>query len=136
MDEHRKMQGKAYEGIKSKIARNMKVIDRENKKQGYRANPYQRPATVNNSPLRGAKFTRKQPPGIIIDDQEPWTRNCTSKSPTRDELHKPRDSPARPVNGDCCCRTSPRNRSKIEVMNDYAMNVRDQRSRTSLSINY
>ncbi len=40
LDQKRKLQSKAYSGVKSKIARNMKVIDRTNKDLGYSSNPY------------------------------------------------------------------------------------------------
>ena len=38
-EEKRKMQGKAYKGVKSKIAGNMKVIDKTNRDNGY-INPH------------------------------------------------------------------------------------------------
>ena len=44
LEQQRKMKGKAYEGVKSKIARNMKVTDRVNRGRGY-ANPHRRPST-------------------------------------------------------------------------------------------
>ena len=39
LDKKRKMKGKAYEGVKSKIARNIKVVDKVNWDSGYR-NPH------------------------------------------------------------------------------------------------
>ena len=51
------MQGKAYVGVKSKIAANMRVIDKVNRKQGYTGNPYagkKRPAS--GSTLKQRKF--------------------------------------------------------------------------------
>ena len=55
------MQGKAYEGVKSKIARNIKVVDRVNRQNGY-TSPYKhrRPNTVFTSPMRG--------PNLIVSD--------------------------------------------------------------------
>lgn len=61
LDKKRKMQGKAYDGVKSKIAGNMKVIDKVNRGQGYRVNPYAAKKTavpMSASPMktrRGAK---------------------------------------------------------------------------------
>ena len=36
----RKKQGQQYEGIKSKVAANMRVIDKVNRRQGFNQNPY------------------------------------------------------------------------------------------------
>ena len=58
MDEHRKMKGKAYDGVKSKIARNMKVIDRENRKAGFFQNPYKAGKSPVKVPPRSAAKNR------------------------------------------------------------------------------
>ena len=49
LDKKRKQQGKAYTAVKSKIAGNMKVIDRTNKELGYNLNRYQPKKTIGQS---------------------------------------------------------------------------------------
>ncbi len=49
LDKKRKQQGKAYSAVKSKIAGNMKVIDRTNKELGYNLNRYQPKKTMSQS---------------------------------------------------------------------------------------
>ena len=56
LEQHRKMQGKAYEGVKSKIAQNMKVIDKVNRKQGYRGNPY----AAKKTPQSASTMTKRK----------------------------------------------------------------------------
>ena len=55
-EKKRKMQGKAYEGVKSKLARNLKVIDHVNKTDFGYVPPHKRPMSAqkrkNFTPLR------------------------------------------------------------------------------------
>ena len=85
LDKKRKMQGKAYEGVKSKIARNIKVVDRVNREHGY-VSPYKhrRPVTTSTTP--------QKIPNVFVNDmkwQEAWERNCTNyrdRSASREQL--------------------------------------------------
>ena len=46
MDKLRRMQGSAYEGVKSKVSRNMKIVDRVNKVTRESCSPLKRPQTA------------------------------------------------------------------------------------------
>ena len=62
LDKKRKQQGKAYSAVKSKVAGNMKVIDRTNKELGYNMNRYQPKKTLSQSVAQQSirKFVTKQ----------------------------------------------------------------------------
>ena len=62
LEEQRKLKGKAYDGVKSKIARNMKVTDKVNRDRGY-ANPRRRGSAQlsNSSAVKGGSNTLNPP---------------------------------------------------------------------------
>ena len=77
LDSKRRMQGSAYTGVKSKIARNIKVVDRVNRNHGF-ISPHKRPHTA-------AKLARVSSRKTFVTDRnedKSWERNCTNHSHT------------------------------------------------------
>ena len=75
LDKKRKMKGKAYDGVKSKIARNIKVVDRVNYEAGYR-NPHltRRPKTTNK-----ANRTARTEPMVLPENYGQSTRKYSAR---------------------------------------------------------
>ena len=73
LDTKRKMKGNAYTGVKSKIARNIKVIDRVNRDHGF-ISPHKRPHTASKL---GNMSSRKT---IVTErnNEKSWERNCAN----------------------------------------------------------
>ena len=84
------MQGRAYEGVKSKIARNIKVIDKVNRSKGF-VSPYRSPrrkqspkqkSTMSKSPMSAQKSTFS-----LVTDKS-WERDCSNQ---REEVKTPKE---------------------------------------------
>ena len=82
MDKLRRMQGSAYEGVKSKVARNMKIVDRVNKVTRESCSPEKRPLSTLNSTMRASKSSK------LLRDVKPWYRDCSNE---REDHYQPVD---------------------------------------------
>lgn len=106
MDKHRKMQGKAYEGVKSKVGRNIKVVEKVNKDRILRGEVSPSPTRKRPRTVLDPKKNISRDVSVFGDDIS-WSRNCTnhrrdlssnSKACDRNQLTVDRHS--------CCCHSS------------------------------
>ena len=74
LDQKRKLQAKAYSDVKSKVARNMKVIDNTNRELGYRANPYNSPKKrrPQSDLYQSLRIKKKNVSPVKLDDSHSW----------------------------------------------------------------
>ena len=159
------MKERAYDGVRSKIARNIKVIDKVNRAHGYHSHylsPYKRPLTATQMAPMSARSRRSNTTMNIPADssrgeraERSWQRNCTNynentsarRSPIKSQtkrtktggvdylkLNKEAESGVMTeLRHMCCCHASPRNRSRLEIINEYDRNIKKLRSPSNLS---
>ena len=139
LDKFRKMQGKAYEGVRSKVGRNIKVVTRVNKAmatQGDVTPTRRRPKTVMFNSTMNVKVDLTTPTGFADDSS--WERTCTNdrflnQSATVDHL-RVADGGSR---NHCCCHSSNRStsqtKSRAELINEYSNSVLERSLSSSRS---